>query len=233
MGRFGGLFLITAAVLLLSREASGKVKPTALPQTRPDYLAAAITTATKSVFTRKEELLLFAIPFIIRYEDDPTTAWGEVKIKQTGRPGSRRRTYDMAYWYDQETSRQLLKDEVLQPPQDEIIKQGTKKTTRTGSFDRCGEIVYVGKMRVWATSYDKYCSGCLGVTYTGLPAGYGTVAVDPQIIPLYSRLCIPGYGLAVAGDIGGAVKGNTVDLGFDDVRSGWWRAQWTDIYLLP
>jgi 3D (Asp-Asp-Asp) domain-containing protein len=122
---------------------------------------------------------------------------------------------------------------VLLPPQEEILQRGTQKIVRAGSFDRCGEITWVGKMRVWATSYDKYCPGCLGVTYTGLPAGYGTVAVDPQIIPLYSRLCIPGYGLAVAGDIGGAIKGRRVDLGFDNVRSGWWSARWTDIYLLP
>lgn len=123
--------------------------------------------------------------------------------------------------------------EVVKEPQEEIISLGKKKTIRTGEFPRCGRVDYYGRMRVWATSYDKYCTGCLGVTYTGLPAGYGTVAVDPKVIPLYSRICIPGYGVAIAGDIGGGIKGDKIDLGFDNVKEGWWSARWTEIYLLP
>jgi cystine transport system substrate-binding protein len=53
-----------------------------------------------------------------------------------------------------------------------------------------------------------------GRTATGIPAGYGVVAVDPSVIPLGSRLTIPGYGDGVAADTGGAVRGNTIDLWF-------------------
>jgi 3D (Asp-Asp-Asp) domain-containing protein len=42
--------------------------------------------------------------------------------------------------------------------------------------------------------------------------------VDPRVIPLGTRLFIPGYGLAVAGDTGGAIHGNRIDLGFNSLR---------------
>jgi 3D (Asp-Asp-Asp) domain-containing protein len=53
-----------------------------------------------------------------------------------------------------------------------------------------------------------------GHTATGLPVGLGIVAVDPGVIPLGTRLTIPGYGEGVAADIGSAVQGYTIDLWF-------------------
>jgi 3D (Asp-Asp-Asp) domain-containing protein len=53
-----------------------------------------------------------------------------------------------------------------------------------------------------------------GRTATGMPTGWGVVAVDPSVIPLGARLTIPGYGDGVAADTGGAVRGNAIDLWF-------------------
>lgn len=53
-----------------------------------------------------------------------------------------------------------------------------------------------------------------GRTSTGIPTAPGVVAVDPAVIPLGSRLTIPGYGVGVAADTGGAVHGNTIDVWF-------------------
>jgi 3D (Asp-Asp-Asp) domain-containing protein len=61
-----------------------------------------------------------------------------------------------------------------------------------------------------------YASG--GTTATGLPVGWGTVAVDPTVIPLGTRMTVPGYGEAVAADTGSAVQAATVDLWFPTVR---------------
>ena len=53
-----------------------------------------------------------------------------------------------------------------------------------------------------------------GTTATGLPVGWGVVAVDPSVIPLGTRMTIPGYGEAVAADTGGASAAPTIDLWF-------------------
>lgn len=53
-----------------------------------------------------------------------------------------------------------------------------------------------------------------GTTATGIPVGWGVVAVDPSVIPLGTRMYIPGYGEGVAADTGGAVDGREIDLWF-------------------
>jgi 3D (Asp-Asp-Asp) domain-containing protein len=53
-----------------------------------------------------------------------------------------------------------------------------------------------------------------GHTATGLPVGWGVVAVDPSVIPLGTKLTIPGYGEAVAADVGSSVRGRDIDLWF-------------------
>ena len=60
---------------------------------------------------------------------------------------------------------------------------------------------------VSATCYDLP-----GRTATGMPVGPGVVAVDPSVIPLGTRLYVPGYGKSVAADVGGGIKGDTIDL---------------------
>jgi 3D (Asp-Asp-Asp) domain-containing protein len=53
-----------------------------------------------------------------------------------------------------------------------------------------------------------------GHTSTGIPVGFGVVAVDPAVIPLGTRISIPGYGEGVAADTGGGVRGADIDLWF-------------------
>ena len=56
-----------------------------------------------------------------------------------------------------------------------------------------------------------------GTTATGIPVGWGVAAVDPRVIPLGTHIWIPGYGEAVAADVGGAIVGDRVDLWFPTV----------------
>lgn len=56
-----------------------------------------------------------------------------------------------------------------------------------------------------------------GTTSSGMRVGWGAVAVDPSLIPLGSRLSVPGYGLGVAADTGGAIQGTRIDLWFPTV----------------
>jgi 3D (Asp-Asp-Asp) domain-containing protein len=53
-----------------------------------------------------------------------------------------------------------------------------------------------------------------GRTASGVPVRKGVVAVDPKLIPLGTRLYVPGYGLALAADVGTAIKGRIIDLWF-------------------
>ena len=64
-------------------------------------------------------------------------------------------------------------------------------------------------LTVTATAYTL-----AGHTATGAPVGYGVVAVDPSVIPLGTRMTIPGYGEGVAADTGGAIQGAVIDLWF-------------------
>jgi 3D (Asp-Asp-Asp) domain-containing protein len=66
-----------------------------------------------------------------------------------------------------------------------------------------------GSMTVSAVGYSLP-----GHTASGLPVGHGIVAVDPSVIPLGTRMYVPGYGAAVAADTGGAVHGAMIDLWF-------------------
>jgi 3D (Asp-Asp-Asp) domain-containing protein len=88
------------------------------------------------------------------------------------------------------------------PPPVESVTQGQPSATITTGAPRPG-----GTMSVFATGY------CLkGTTATGLPVGPGIVAVDPTVIPLGTRMTIPGYGEGVAADTGGGVAGARIDV---------------------
>lgn len=222
--------LFAVAVLFSELETSGNDKVLAIEGEK--YVEAPVEVTTTSSFEQHELTEEKEIKYKITYEKDPTLDFGEQVIEKEGKQGRRLKKFLVSFWQGAETSRRLVSDEITSLPEDKIIRIGTKASLESGTFDRCGEVIYTGKMRVWATSYDKNCEGCSGITYTGKPAGYGLVAVDPKIIPLHTRICIPGYGIGMAEDIGGAIKGNKIDLGFDDVRYGWWSARWTNIYIL-
>ena len=63
-----------------------------------------------------------------------------------------------------------------------------------------------------ATAYTGHTTTATGITPVRNPNGLSTIAVDPSIIPLGSKVYIPGYGEAIAADTGGAIKGHKIDL---------------------
>ena len=71
---------------------------------------------------------------------------------------------------------------------------------------------YTDVMGMEATAYLPTDGSAEGITAMGIPATYGIVAVDPAIIPLGTRVYIPGYGEALAADTGGAIYGYKIDL---------------------
>ncbi len=196
-----------------------------------DYLIPEVTVETKTVFSEEEIQVSTPLPFKVEYVDDPESEIGTEKVLQEGIDGRRTETYLAKYWYGEETEKRLLGAEVAEP-QKQIVARGTKIIWRELPLADGEDLKYWRKLQVWATSYDGNCLGCRGLTYSGTPVKHGTLAVDPEVIPLGTRVYIPGYGIGRSEDIGGAVKGYKIDLGFEDVSQGWWRARWVDIYLL-
>ena len=87
--------------------------------------------------------------------------------------------------------------------------QATASTAPSAARSEPAPTPSAGTLTVSATGYSLP-----GRTASGLPVGPGIVAVDPSVIPLGTRMYIPGYGDAVAADTGGAVQGATIDLWF-------------------
>ncbi|MGN7408863.1 MULTISPECIES: 3D domain-containing protein [unclassified Sporosarcina] len=72
------------------------------------------------------------------------------------------------------------------------------------------------ELTMTATAYTAYCNGCSGTTKIGINLranpNQKVIAVDPSVIPLGSRVWVEGYGEAIAGDTGGAIKGHKIDV---------------------
>ncbi len=115
--------------------------------------------------------------------------------------------------------KRILASHLLREPRARVIAEGVGTYAAFADFAQRGlqKTAYIAAnaMQMIATAYTASCAGCSGYTATGYRAGRGIVAVDPRVIPLGTKLFIPGYGFAIAGDTGGAIVGNRIDLGFD------------------
>ncbi|MBR3051519.1 MAG: peptidoglycan-binding protein [Selenomonadaceae bacterium] len=88
-------------------------------------------------------------------------------------------------------------------------------------------------IRVEATAYSSAQAGLSDYTALGTLCRRGVIATDPNIIPLGTRVFIPGYGYAVAEDTGGAIYGHKIDVAFDTVAECYeFGRQFIDIYIL-
>ena len=85
------------------------------------------------------------------------------------------------------------------------IRDGVCPAARAGRA--CGAATMGRTLVVDAVAYHLP-----GRTASGLPVGIGVIAVDPSVIPLGTRVFVPGYGPAVAADVGSAIKGALIDL---------------------
>ena len=84
------------------------------------------------------------------------------------------------------------------------------KSSKSSEAGQYGRVMYVE-----ATAYSPQDPGLGKYTARGNLVTYGIISVDPNVIPLGTRVYIPGYGEAVADDTGGAIIGNRIDIAFD------------------
>ncbi|MGE4282554.1 MAG: G5 domain-containing protein [Clostridia bacterium] len=191
-----------------------------------DQIVAGMKINVQRV-AEKIETIKEKVPFNTISRANERMDKGKSRIIQEGSEGIREKQYAIVLQDGKEVSRSLISDTVVSQPVDQINEYGTidvYKTSRGDTFR------YKKVLNMRATAYDLSYESCgknpgdkhYGITYTGMKAQYGVVAVDPKTIPLYSRLYIEAadgswvYGHAVAGDIGGGVKGDIVDLFYAD-----------------
>ncbi|WP_062105392.1 3D domain-containing protein [Bacillus niameyensis] len=114
-----------------------------------------------------------------------------------------------------------LKSDLIKPNQVlKVVKPATKKAstskkTTTAKKSASKKTTYK-TLTVKATAYTASCKGCSGITATGINLKKNpnakVISVDPKVIPLGTKVWVEGYGEAIAGDTGGAMKGNKIDL---------------------
>ncbi len=176
------------------------------------------------------------IPFDSVWRPDPDWELDHQRLLQEGEPGVLERRIRVRYENGQIVARWEEGSSVVKAPVDRVMGYGTKIVVRqlqTGS----GTVEYWRVLRMLATSYSASTSGVspssphYGRTATGMQMRRGIVAVDPNVIPLHTKVYVPGYGIGLAADTGGAIRGKRIDLGYNDDDLELWYA-WVNVYLL-
>lgn len=168
------------------------------------------------------------LPFETQYQPDPELELDNQSILQPGEYGLSAQRVRVRYEDGQQVSRQLDNEWIARPPQPRIIGYGTQVVMHTTTVDGI-QIQYWRSLNMYATSYHPSEVG--DITASGLPLKKGVAAVDTSIVPFYTQMYIPGYGQAVAADIGGGVIGRWIDLGYSDDDYVPWHS-WVTVYFL-
>lgn len=172
-------------------------------------------------------------PHATRYYGDESLSVGTEEVLIEGVDGEVTCTADVTYVNGEEVSRQVLSQKVTRAEVTEVVRQGTALTQKEETPKDMpviadgyitlptGEtLTYTGTATIRATAYTHTDEGCDFTTATGTTVHVGTVAVDPRYIPYGTRMFIVSndgayvYGISVAEDCGGAIKGDRMDLYF-------------------
>jgi uncharacterized protein YabE (DUF348 family)/3D (Asp-Asp-Asp) domain-containing protein len=201
-------------------------------------LVDGMTVTAKDVFLRVDEEDV-TVPYGSVVIGDPGLPRNKKVTVTKGVRGSAVRVWQVLVTGGVEGTRTLAADTVLTPAVDEVVRIGTKSAFRQvipakGAADHVrtrSTTVSAGRptstppirgrvIAVEATAYTPYACG-LDADWIAwrrrlfdVPAGWGIVAVDRAVIPLGTRLFVEGYGYAVAGDTGSAIKGLKMDVCF-------------------
>lgn len=188
----------------------------------PD-LDSVITEDTRIAVTRVEEKIdkiEMKMDFTNQVNKSDELDKGITRVAKKGSPGLKELSIKVIFENGIEIKREIVEEKVLKEPVNGMIDEGTRTTfvSSRGQVTR-----FVRAMKMTATAYDATFESCgkhpdhpqYGITYSGLRVRPGIVAVDPRIIPLGTYLYVEGYGEALAADIGGAIKGNRIDLYYE------------------
>lgn len=221
--------------LFVASRGQVAVAPQAAPRAAPVARRPVVRVIDGLRVEDREEVAREALPAPVIEVEDPEHLIGETRTIEPGADGVLARTYLVRYEEGVATSRILVAQTILEPAVAVVVGRGTRPVPLETPY---GVVRYVRAIEVLATYYTPRDGGkapddpWYGRTATGAVATRGVVAVDPRVIPLYSWLYVPGYGLARALDRGGAIIGNRIDVAFDDGDGAWWGRRRLIVYLL-
>lgn len=192
----------------------------------------------------KNEVKLMSVPFETKKRENRNLDKSVSRVIQKGVAGEREITYKITYHNGKEVERHVEKDVIVRKPVDNVIEVGTaatKEISRGKSF-RYKKMIPM-RASAYTASYEETGkrpgSRGYGITASGRKAERGVVAVDPRVIPLGTRLYIEtvgkgaDYGYAIAADTGGAIKGNVIDLFYENRRDALnWGRRNVRVYIL-
>jgi 3D (Asp-Asp-Asp) domain-containing protein len=197
-------------------EYSGK-----LTDTLADGCTLTLTTYTEEKIVKTEESV-----FGTTLKTDANLEKGKIAVDNEGKPGVVEFVTLVKTWSDGRKNESVIQESVIQEPVDRVIRQGTKETPKevkkAGSDDGMD---YVKRYSMNASAYTagyestgkKPGDPGYGVTASGMLVQKGVVAVDPSVIPLGTKLYVEGYGYAVAADTGSGIKGEKIDLYYENL----------------
>ena len=189
-----------------------------------DTIEAMMTLSLTSV-TEKTVATTEAIAYKTVERTNSSLKAGESRVVQEGKEGVASVIKKEIYHGSELVDTQFVEKKVVTAAQDKIVEVGPKNVVNGMSYSKA--------ISAKVTAYTPYDAGCTGITATGTKAGYGTVAVDPRVIPLGSKVYIPGYGTAIAADTGGAIKGNRVDVCYGSKSEAYgWGVRNATVYVL-
>jgi len=191
--------------------ATIRLVPAAATQVQPDMEITMITLSERQVEQR------VPVPFPVIRQPDPQLESGTVEILEQGEDGVKSVKLRLLFADGQQTAAETIAETILEAPKPQIMRVGTRDTVSTSR----GDIRFKRLERMEATAYTPLDGSWHGITKSGIPARNGIVAVDPDVIPLGTRLYIPGYGLALAADTGGDIVGNRIDLCMEAHSDAW------------
>ncbi|HEL8181856.1 TPA: resuscitation-promoting factor [Listeria monocytogenes] len=167
------------------------------------------------------------VKFETVYKEDDSLNKGVEKVVQEGKNGEKVVEYKVTFENGKEKKRDVIKENVTSKKTDKVVVRGTKEkvvatpvsnvstpSTTSSSSSSSSSTPSGGKTyRMESTAYSGGGTTAYGINLSANP-GLKVIAVDPRIIPLGSKVWVEGYGEAIAGDTGGAIKGNIVDVYF-------------------
>ena len=150
-------------------------------------------------------------------QPDPTLEKGVEETVQAGENGLKKATVRVRFEDGVKVSADVLSEVVAVSSKPQIIRVGTRDMVDTSR----GAMRFSGVRYMEASAYLPTDGSPQGLTATGIAAGHGIVAVDPDVIPLGTEVYVPGYGMGLAADTGGAIVGDKIDLCMESASEAW------------